>query len=238
MSDLEPEAGDEPVTPAEFAIANRFRGFLPVVIDVETGGFNPATDALLEVASVLLKMDASGYIEPGESRRYLVKPFPGANLEPASLQVTGIDPFHPLRPALDEGEALRRLFAEVRKEVRAQSCNRAILVGHNAFFDLQFLNAAVARANVKRNPFHPFSSFDTVTLAGVAFGQTVLGRAVAAAGLEWQEDRAHSALYDAEMTAKVFCTVVNRFKDVFGRNGPYRRRERPQAPALHLRRSG
>lgn len=220
MSDLEPEAGDEPVTPAEFAIANRFRGFLPVVIDVETGGFNPATDALLEVASVLLKMDASGDIEPGESRRYLVKPFPGANLEPASLQVTGIDPFHPLRPALDEGEALRRLFAEVRKEVRAQSCNRAILVGHNAFFDLQFLNAAVARANVKRNPFHPFSSFDTVTLAGVAFGQTVLGRAVAAAGLEWQEDRAHSALYDAEMTAKVFCTVVNRFKDVFGRNGP------------------
>src|SRR5690606_1092827 len=183
----------------------------------ETGGFNPATDALLEISSVMLKMDASGDIEPGESRRYLVKPFPGANLEPASLQVTGIDPFHPLRPALDEGEALRRLFAEVRKEVRAQSCNRAILVGHNAFFDLQFLTAAVARANVKRNPFHPFSSFDTVTLAGVAFGQTVLGRAVAAAGLEWQEDRAHSSLYDAEMTAKLFCTIVNRFRPVFGR---------------------
>jgi len=207
----------EPVTPAEHAIANRFRGFLPVVIDVETGGFNPATDALLEISSVMLKMNADGDLEPGESRRYLVKPFPGANLEPASLQITGIDPFHPLRPALDEGEALKRLFGEVRKEVRAQSCNRAILVGHNAFFDLQFLNAAVERAKVKRNPFHPFSSFDTVTLAGVAYGQTVLGRAVAAAGFEWQEDRAHSSLYDAEMTAKLFCTIVNRFRPVFGR---------------------
>lgn len=216
MTDRALDEDDGPVAPAEHAIADRFRGFLPVVIDVETGGFNSATDALLEVASVMVKMDASGNIEPGESRRYLVKPFPGANLEPASLQVTGIDPYHPLRPALDEGEALRRLFAEVRKEVRAQSCNRAILVGHNSFFDLQFLNAAVERANVKRNPFHPFSSFDTVTLAGVAFGQTVLGRAVTAAGFEWHEDRAHSALYDAEMTAKLFCTVVNRFRPVFG----------------------
>jgi len=210
---------EEAVAPAEFAIANRFRGFLPVVIDVETGGFNPATDALLEIASVMVKMNAAGDLEPGESRRYLVKPFPGGRLEPASLQVTGIDPFHPLRPALDEGEALRRLFAEIRKEVRAQSCNRAILVGHNSFFDLQFINAAVERAKVKRNPFHPFSSFDTVTLAGVAYGQTVLGRACIAAGFEWQEDRAHSALYDAEMTAKLFCTIVNRFRAVFGNVG-------------------
>ena len=201
--------------PARSAIAQRFRGFLPVVVDVETGGFNPATDALLEVAAVLVRMNEHGELQPAEKFRYLVKPFPGANLEPASLQVTGIDPYHPLRPALDEGDALRRLFQEVRKEVRAQGCNRAILVGHNAFFDLQFLNAAVARSGIKRNPFHPFSSFDTATLGGVAFGQTVLGRAIVAAGLEWDESRAHSALYDAEMTAQLFCTIVNRFKPLF-----------------------
>jgi ribonuclease T len=131
--------------------------------------------------------------------------------------VTGIDPFHPLRPALDEEDALRRVFKEIRKEVKEHTCNRAILVGHNAFFDLQFLNAAVERTNVKRNPFHPFSSFDTVTLAGVAFGQTVLGRAVAAAGLSWDESKAHSAAYDAEMTAMLFCEVVNRFRGVYER---------------------
>lgn len=197
------------------AISTRFRGFLPVVIDVETGGFNAATDALLEVAAVLVRLNDAGELEPSEKHRFLVKPFPGANLEPASLQVTGIDPFHPLRPALEEGEALRRLFKEVRREVKEQECNRAILVGHNAFFDLQFINAAVGRAGIKRNPFHPFSSFDTATLGGIAFGQTVLSRAVTAAGFQWEEDKAHSALYDAEITARLFCEIVNRFRGVY-----------------------
>ena len=196
-------------------IASRFRGFLPVVVDVETGGFNPATDALLEVAAVFIQLDESGLISPGESHRFMVKPFEGANLEPASLQVTGIEPFNPLRPAIDEGEALRTLFSEIRREVKTQECNRAVLVGHNAFFDLQFINAAVGRCGIKRNPFHPFSSFDTATLAGVAFGQTVLSRAVEAAGSGWDEDRAHSALYDAEQTAFVFCEIVNRFRDIY-----------------------
>jgi ribonuclease T len=197
-------------------IASRFRGFLPVIVDVETGGFNWTTDALLEVAAIIVRLNAAGDLELAESHRYFVKPFPGSRLDPASLQVTGIDPFHPLRPAVDEAEALRLLFQEVRKELKEQSCNRAILVGHNSFFDLQFLNAAVERTGVKRNPFHPFSSFDTATLGGVAFGQTVLGRAVVAAGFEWHDDRAHSALYDAEMTAKLFCTIVNRFRPFYG----------------------
>ena len=197
------------------AISNRFRGFLPVVVDVETGGLNPATDALLEVAAVLLGMNDDGDIEVTQSHHYLVKPFEGATLDPASLKVTGIDPHHALRPAHEEGEALRRLFKPIRSEVKARGCQRAILVGHNAFFDLQFVNATVERARVRRNPFHPFSSFDTATLAGVAFGQTVLSRAVTAAGLEWEDDRAHSALYDAQMTAKLFCEVVNRFRGVY-----------------------
>jgi len=197
------------------AISQRFRGFLPVVIDVETGGFNPATDALLEIAAIFVRQNDAGDIELGEHHRYLVKPFPGSKLEPASMQVTGIDPFHPLRPALDEEEALKRLFKEIRDEVKKHDCTRAVLVGHNSFFDLQFLNAAVERTKIKRNPFHPFSSFDTVTLAGVAYGQTVLGRAAVAAGLAWDEERAHSALYDAEITAQLFCKIGNRFRTVY-----------------------
>ena len=197
-------------------IAGRFRGFLPVIVDVETGGFNPATDALLEVAAILVRLNAAGDLELAERHRYLVKPFEGARLDPASLQITGIDPFNPLRPAVDEGEALRALFNEIRKEIKEQQCNRAILVGHNSFFDLQFLNAAVERAKIKRNPFHPFSTFDTVTLAGVAYGQTVLGRAITAAGFEWNDDSAHSALYDAEKAGELFCTIVNRFRPLYG----------------------
>lgn len=199
----------------EVVMANRFRGFLPVVIDVETGGFNSKTDALLELAAVLLEMDEEGLLRRTESIRYHVKPFEGANLEPASLAVNGIDPFHPLRPAIDERDALQRLFREVRRAVRENNCSRAVLVGHNAHFDLGFINAAIERSSIKRNPFHPFSCFDTATACGIAFGQTVLARAVIAAGLEWDEDRAHSALYDAEMTADVFCEVVNRYRDIF-----------------------
>ena len=199
----------------EVLMANRFRGFLPVVIDVETGGFNSKTDALLELAAVLLEMDEEGLLRRTESIRYHVKPFEGANLEPASLAVNGIDPYHPLRPAIDERDALQRLFREVRRAVRENNCSRAVLVGHNAHFDLGFINAAIERSSIKRNPFHPFSCFDTATACGIAFGQTVLARAVIAAGLEWDEDRAHSALYDAEMTADVFCEVVNRYRDIF-----------------------
>lgn len=195
-------------------IADRFRGFLPVVVDVETGGFNAVTDALLEIAAVLVEFH-DGQLAPGESHRYLVKPVPGLNIEPASLQVTGIDPWHPLRPAIDEGEALRELFRHVRKEVRGTGCKRAVLVGHNSSFDLGFLNAAVERHSIKRNPFHPFSSFDTATLGGVAYGQTVLRHAVEAAGFSWDADQAHAALYDAQMTARLFCAGVNQFRSIY-----------------------
>jgi ribonuclease T len=195
--------------------ATRFRGFLPVVIDVETGGFNSQTDALLEIAAVFLEMRSDGTLARGETTRYHVIPFSGANMEAASLAVTGIDPHHPLRPAISEEDALQRIFREVRNAIRAADCTRAVLVGHNSFFDLNFLNAAVARTQVKRNPFHPFSSFDTATLGGVAFGQTVLMRATLAAGLEWDTASAHSAAYDAERTADLFCTVCNQFQGVF-----------------------
>ena len=196
-------------------MSDRFRGFLPVVVDVETGGFNCKTDALLEIAAVFLFANDKGLLTRGETIHYHVNPFEGANLEPASLAVNGIDPEHPLRLAIDEKEALQNVFGKVRRAVHEAACTRAILVGHNSSFDLGFINEAATRNSIKRNPFHPFSSFDTATLCGVAYGQTVLARAVKVAGLEWDEESAHSAAYDAEITADVFCDIVNRFKPTF-----------------------
>jgi ribonuclease T len=194
-------------------MARRFRGYLPVAIDVECGGFHAQTDALLEIAAVLIDMDADGTLRRGATHDFHVQPFEGARLDPAALSITGIDPFHPLRPALPERDALQRVFREIRHAVRAYNCRRAILVGHNAAFDLGFINAAVARADVKRNPFHPFSCFDTATLAGAALGQTVLAKAAAVAGLAWDPGNAHSARYDAECSADIFCLVCNRLRD-------------------------
>jgi ribonuclease T len=202
-------------TLTEPKIVNRFRGFLPVVVDVETGGFNANTDALLEIAAVIVEMSPMGQLRPGATFRYHVQPFHGSRIDPASLAVNGIDPDHPLRPAMPEKEAITQLFREIRKAVREAQCTRAVLVGHNASFDLGFVNAVVSRTDIKRNPFHPFSSFDTATLGGVAYGQTVLARAVTAAGLTWDTAAAHSAIYDAERTAALFCAICNRFRDMY-----------------------
>lgn len=190
-------------------IASRFRGFLPVVVDVETGGFDSRRDALLEIAAVLLEVDGFGRWKRSETVACHVKPFPGANLEPAALAFTGIDPHHPFRLAVPEEEALGRIFNKVRQAVAAHACTRAVLVGHNAHFDLGFLKAAVERCGIRRNPFHAFSTLDTASLSGLAFGQTVLARAVSAAGIEWDQREAHSAIYDAEKTADLFCSIVN-----------------------------
>lgn len=197
--------------------SKRFRGFLPVVIDVETGGFHSRTDALLEIAAVIIEVDQAGRVRRGATHAFHVQPFEGARLDPASLEVNGIDPWHPLRPAIPEGDALQRLFREIRTAIRAHGCRRAILVGHNAAFDLGFLNAAVERTGIKRNPFHPFSCFDTATLAGVALGQTVLARAAQLAGIDFDNRSAHSAIYDAERTADLFCHVCNAMHESFVR---------------------
>lgn len=185
-----------------------------MAVDVETGGFNPETDALLEIAACIIEMDEEGWLHPGEVVNRHVEPFPGANLDPRALEFNGIQPDHPLRPAVEEAQALKDVFTPVRHAVKATGCQRAVLVGHNPAFDLSFINAAVMRTGYKRNPFHPFSAFDTATLGGLAYGQTVLARAAAAAGLDWDRDSAHSAKYDTVRTAQLFCRIVNRWKEL------------------------
>lgn len=193
------------------SIARRFRSFLPVVVDVETAGFEAERHALLEIAAVPIIMDEHGTLIPGATTACHVQPFPGAELDQRSLEFNGIDPFHPFRLAKPEKEALESIFMPVRAMLKAHRCTRAILVGHNPFFDMGFLRAAVERCKIKNFPFHAFSSFDTATLGGLAYGQTVLARAVQAAGMSWEAKQAHSAIYDAEKTAQLFCRIVNQW---------------------------
>ncbi|WP_340678956.1 ribonuclease T [Paraglaciecola sp.] len=197
-------------------IKNRFRGYFPVVVDVETAGFNAKTDALLEISAVTLKMDEHGFIRPDKTYHYHIEPFAGANLEKAALDFNGIDPYCALRGAVDEAEAMKELCKNIRKEQKTADCQRSIIVAHNAAFDLGFVNAAIERSDLKRTPFHPFVSFDTTTLAGLALGQTVLIKACMAAGIEFDQKEAHSALYDTQKTAELFCYIVNKWKTLGG----------------------
>lgn len=210
------------MTPAEETpdiktlMGKRFRGFLPVVVDVETGGFNADRDALLEVAAVTLRMDDDGILHRDETFEYHLDPFEGANVDKAALDFTGIDLEDPERDAWPEEMAMPEVFGAVRRAVKANGCTRAVMVAHNAHFDLDFINAAAARCGVKRNPFHPFSCFDTATLAGLAYGQTVLAKACKVAGMEFSNSAAHSAAYDAEKTADLFCLIVNKWQELGG----------------------
>ncbi|GAB1624342.1 ribonuclease T [Agarivorans albus] len=197
-------------------MSSRFRGYYPVVIDIETAGFNAKTDALLEIAACLLSFNEQGELYVLESLQFNVEPFEGANLEQAALEFTGIDPNNPLRGAVSEDFALKEMFKPIRKALKAHGCNRAVMVAHNAAFDMGFFNAAVERCNIKRNPFHPFVSFDTTSISALALGQTVLAKACKEAGLEFSNEEAHSALYDAQKTAELFCLIVNKWKNLGG----------------------
>ncbi|MDN7123468.1 ribonuclease T [Pseudidiomarina terrestris] len=202
--------------PGPSLMKQRFRGYLPVVIDVETAGFNANTDALLEIAAVTLEFDEEGWLHPAERIHYHVAPFDGANIEQAAIDFNGIDPHSPLRGAVPEDEALKEMFKPIRKAQKEAGCQRCVLVGHNATFDLGFLMAAAERSALKRNPFHPFVTFDTAALAALTLGQTVLIKACQEAGIAFDSKQAHSALYDTERTAELFCWMVNRYKNVGG----------------------
>ena len=197
-------------------LCERFRGFYPVVIDIETSGFDPNQNAILEIAAITLKMDEKGFLAPDETLQFNVNPFENAILEPTALAFNGIDPNNPLRDAVDEKVALEAIFKLVRNGIKANDCTRAVIVAHNAHFDHSFLMAASERAGIKRNPFHPFATFDTASLSGLVFGQTVLAKACEAAEIPFDHKQAHSALYDTEKTAILFCEIVNRFKRLGG----------------------
>ncbi|ALO41791.1 ribonuclease T [Pseudoalteromonas phenolica] len=196
--------------------SQRFRGFFPVVIDVETAGFNKDTDALLEIAATTLKMDDEGVLSLDQTLHFHVKPFEGANIEQAAIEFNGIDPFSELRGAEDEAVVIKEICKMVRKAQKAAGCSRSVVVAHNAAFDHGFLNAAIERNKIKRTPFHPFVSFDTTSLAGLALGQTVLAKACRTAGIEFDNSQAHSALYDTERTAELFCFIVNKWQALGG----------------------
>ena len=196
-------------------MAKRFRGFLPVVVDVETSGFDSERHGLLEIAALTLRFDDGTLVIDGR-HRWPVRLFPKALINPDSLRVTGIDMNDPARRAIPEAEAIKQLFKTARASIKSHGCHRGVLVAHNAAFDAGFLHTAAKRANVKRNPFHPFSTLDTAALAAVAYGHTVLREACARAGIAYDKDQAHGALYDAERCAMLFCEIVNGWGDALG----------------------
>jgi ribonuclease T len=188
--------------------SDRFRGYLPVVVDLETGGFSNTVNPILELACTFLQWQ-DDEISLGDQHCWNVTPFANSEIDPASLRITGIDLDDPDRQHFDEKVVLGEFFKLVRTKMKADGCHRAIMVAHNASFDQGFINTSCIRTGIKRSPFHPFSSLDTASLAAVAYGHTVLSESCRRAGLAFDASKAHSAAYDAERTAQLFCHMVN-----------------------------
>lgn len=200
----------------KYLLNNRFRGFYPVVIDIESAGFQPKTDALLEIAIVTLKMNEAGWLKIDDTLHFHIIPFKGSIINSESVAFNKIDPFNPLRGAINEQDALKKIFKLVKKKILINQCKKGIIVAHNANFDYNFLMAVSKRVPNLKNPFHPFTTFDTATLSGLILGQTVLAKACQIAGISFDVSKAHSALYDAMKTAYLFCELVNRWKRLGG----------------------
>lgn len=198
---------------SKLSLRKRFRGFLPVVVDIETSGLDAKKHAILEISIVLLHLNEQKQFVPEKALFEHILPFEGALLDPICLEFNQIDPFQPLRFAVEEKEALERLFKPIREAIKKTQCQRAVLVGHNAWFDLLFINEASKRCQIK-SPFHAFTCFDTATLSGFVYGQTVLAKAALAAHIPFDTKEAHSAIYDAEKTAELFCRILNDFPDL------------------------
>ncbi len=191
-------------------LKNRFRKYLPVVVDIETGGFDPELNAILEIAITLIEEQDNKFVV-GETYRHHINPFENSIIEKESLDFTKIKLDHPLRNSIDEKDAIKDIFKIINKIKNKYECSRAILVGHNAHFDMSFLDAAMKRNNIKKTPFHKFSVIDTVSLGVLATGQTVLARICDQLGIDYDNDQAHSAAYDTLVTAKVFCAIFNSY---------------------------
>ena len=182
------------------------------MIDCETSGLNPDQHALLEVAYACLDFDdQQSILSPGIAETFHILPFEGASFDPSSMAIHKIDPYYPLRFAEEESVILKKLTAFVEARTKMAGYKRALLVGHNSWFDLAFLNKAYNRHNMK-SPFHQFTSCDTATLSGFLLKETVLAKALYKAHIHYDPKEAHSALYDAKLTAKLVCWLWNRWQ--------------------------
>ena len=191
-------------------LKERFRKFLPVVVDLETGGFDSKKNAILEIAIQLIDEEDSRLVL-GEPHRFHIEPFKDLIVDNEALEFLKLDLNHPLRVAVEEEFAIKEIFKIINQQKNKYECSRAILVGHNAFFDHSFLLEACLRNNIKKSPFHPFSLIDTVSLGVLATKQTVLARICNEMGISYDNEEAHSAAYDAMVTAQVFCKIINDF---------------------------
>lgn len=177
-----------------------------VVFDTETTGLLPHKDEIVQIGAVRV---LKGRIIEGETIDMLVDP--GMPIPPASTRVHGVtDAMVAGAPGIDSAG---RSFHQFARD--------AVIVAHNAPFDMAFLRRHAGRMGVSWD--HPI--LDTVLLSAVLFGSSethTLDALCSRLNITIPERLRHTALGDAYATAQTLCKMLpmlqargmNRFGDV------------------------
>ena len=165
-------------------------GLTCVVFDTETTGLGP-NDRIVQIAGLRIM---AGRLT-GERFETLVDP--GRPIPPASTKIHGITDAM-VAGAPDMTSALRAFhhFAE-----------DAVLVAHNAPFDMGLLRTAASETGVE----FPNRVLDTVLLSAMVWGQSAphaLDALAERLGVTIPPERRHTAMGDTEATAQIFLQLI------------------------------
>ena len=179
--------------PAERGMAETPLSRAPMVVfDTETTGLSPERDEIVQIGAVRL---VGGRRIEGEAFETLVDP--GRPIPPASTRVHGIDDAAVAgAPSIAEAGRAFHGFAE-----------GAVLVAHNAPFDLAFLRRHAGAMG--RDFDHPV--LDTVLLSAAVFGEGVphtLDAIAERLGVAIDPAARHTAMGDAAATADVLLHLI------------------------------
>lgn len=167
-----------------------------VVFDTETTGLSARFDKVIELAAVKMRQGT------------VLKKFdmfidPGHRLSSTTINLTGITD-DMVRGSKSEKEVFE-LFQEF--------CGDSIIVGHNATFDVDFMNIGYTRHDLPtiKNPW-----IDTLPLARLLYPELKsfrLNRIAKLLNVELEHH--HRAIYDAEATGYIYFAMLKEAKEQF-----------------------
>ncbi|MEL7012397.1 MAG: 3'-5' exonuclease [Pseudomonadota bacterium] len=189
-----------------------------VVLDLETTGLSVAEDAIVQIGAVRVMNGAkivgeefSSYVNPGRS------------IPPASTRI------HHVTNA-DVADA--PTIAQAGRHLHDFSQN-AVLVAHNAPFDMGFLKRHEAEIGAEWD--HPV--LDTVLLSALAFGTTedhTLDAVCDRLGIKIAPEHRHTAIGDAHVTADALVCLLHMLKGQgYETLGELKEKLEPQAQRLY-----
>lgn len=164
------------------------------VVDLETTGFNPQKDRIVQMAAVLV----NGRGEVVDTFDTVVRPESPEQYEHGAEHVHGIS-----REMVENGMPLRSALSRIWSLTDGR-----VFTAHNAKFDISFLEAESERVGMKRQVDN---YLDTLALARQADSDRQRKHSLQALCEHYgvTVERAHEAMSDAKATATILMKLID-----------------------------